>query len=76
MIRRTTLSAEAGDLRVLEAEARQRGVSLAQVLREVIAEAASKRRAEHPRPRFGVFDGGGYPTARLSAEDEDGPARG
>ena len=76
MMRRTTLSAEAADLRVLEAEARARGVSLAQVLREVIAEAATKRRAERPRRRFGVFDGGGRPIAQLSADHEDAPAQG
>ena len=38
MTRRTTLAADADDLAVLEGEARRRGVSLAQVLRETVAE--------------------------------------
>jgi hypothetical protein len=76
MVRRTTLSAEAADLRELEIEARKRGISLAQVLREVVAEAAARRRAERPRPQFGILEGGGTPTAQLSADDEEAPARG
>jgi len=73
-IRRTTLAAEAGDLAVLEHEARRRGVSLAQVLREVVAREADELRGRR-RPRIGIgrSDLG---IAQLSAEDEDAPARG
>ena len=44
-IRRTTLAAERDDLAVLEGEARRRGVSLAQVLRDVVAQEAKQIRA-------------------------------
>jgi hypothetical protein len=72
MIRRTTLAAERADLDVLEAEARRRGVSLAQVLREVVAHEADRIRAQR-RPRVGVVRSGG--GAAASVEDEDAPAR-
>ena len=78
MTRRTTLSAEADDLAVLEGEARRRGVSLAQVLRELVAEkAAEVRRAK--QPHFGIVSIGpvdGIPLSELSWRDEDSPARG
>jgi hypothetical protein len=51
--RRTTLAADADDLGVLEAEARKRGVSLAQVLRELVAREAAALRQRHPA-RFGI----------------------
>ncbi|MHB8717353.1 MAG: hypothetical protein ACYDAC_00460 [Candidatus Dormibacteria bacterium] len=73
MIRRTTLAAESTDLTVLEAEARRRGVSLATVLREVVAEAAATRRLTAPRPRWGVFDGEAE-LARRAADDDAAPA--
>jgi hypothetical protein len=73
MIRRTTLAAESADLGVLEAEARRRGVSLATVLREVVAEAATARRATAPSPRWGVF-AGDADLARRVADDEAAPA--
>ena len=76
MIRRTTLAAEANDLAVLEAEARRRGVSLATVLREVVAEAAQSRRAGRPHPRWPLFSGSGEPIAQQSAADERSPAAG
>ncbi|MGH2868810.1 MAG: hypothetical protein ACRDNK_14775 [Solirubrobacteraceae bacterium] len=75
MIRRTTLTAEAADLAVIEAEARRRGVSLATVLREVVAEAAATRRATAPRPHWGVFEGP-RDLARRAADDEGSPAAG
>ena len=75
MIRRTTLAAESADLSVLEAEARRRGISLATVLREVVAEAARARRAAAPRPHWGLFEGPGH-LAQQSADDEDAPAAG
>ncbi len=72
-IRRTTLAAESHDLAVLEAEARRRGVSLAQVLRELVAREAEELRGRH-RPRFGVgrSERG---AARTAARDEDAPVR-
>jgi 3-oxoacyl-(acyl-carrier-protein) synthase len=72
-IRRTTLAAERDDLSLLEAEARRRGVSLARLLREVVArEAADLRRRQ--RPRLGIVHGEGSATKLLS-EDEHAPAR-
>jgi hypothetical protein len=72
-VRRTTLAAEADDLALLEAEARRRKISLAQVLRELVArEAEDLRRAR--RPRFGVArtaEG----AARAAEADEQAPLR-
>jgi hypothetical protein len=76
MIRRTTLAAESSDLEVFEIEARKRRVSLTLILREVVAEAAAQRRAQRPKPRFGIFEGSGEPVAQLIASDEEAPARG
>jgi len=71
--RRTTLAADHDDLAVLEQEARRRGVSLARVLRELVArEAGDLRRAR--RPRFGVArtsEG----AAQAAAGDEHAPLR-
>ena len=79
MIRRTTVSAAAEDLALLEDEARRRGVSLATVLREAVAHKASEVRRARPRPRFGTvsLDGlNGASLSELSWRDEDSPARG
>jgi hypothetical protein len=76
MIRRTTLAAESDDLAVLEDEARRRGVSLAAVLREIVADAAQARRAARPRPRWPLYSGSGEAVAELSVADEEGPAAG
>lgn len=73
-IRRTTLAADADDLALLEAEARRRGVSLAQVLREVVARRAQELRRQH-RPRFGLGRGDGT-LSQDSVDDEDAPASG
>lgn len=70
--RRTTLSAERDDLAVLEGEARRRGVSLAQVLRELVARRATELRQEHA-PRFGLGRGDGT-LAQDSVDDEESPA--
>lgn len=72
-LRRTTLTAEADDLAVLAAEARRRGVSLASVLAETVAEKAARLRREQ-RPRFGVFDSGGASIAEEMDADPGGPA--
>ncbi|MGH2961598.1 MAG: ribbon-helix-helix protein, CopG family [Solirubrobacterales bacterium] len=71
--RRTTLAAEADDLALLEAEARRRGVSLAQLLREAVHREARRLRRRH-RPRVGVARSGPG-AARAAARDEAAPAR-
>ena len=76
MTRRTTLAADADDLRVLQDEARRRGVSLARVLRELVAKEAAEVRARRPKPRIGIFDSGGAGLSELSWRDEESPARG
>ncbi|HLY66501.1 MAG TPA: hypothetical protein VKU60_13285 [Chloroflexota bacterium] len=76
MMRRTTLTAEAEDLDLFRREAKRRRVSLNQVLKELLHEAADARRGGRARPRFGTFKGSGEPVAQLSADDEDAPARG
>lgn len=76
--RRTTLAADRDDLALLEDEARRRGVSLAQVLRETVAEKAADLRARR-RPRFGVVTLGlldGVPASEAGWRDEEAPARG
>ena len=75
MTRRTTVSAEADDLATLEQEARRRGVSLAQVLRELVADKAREVRGAR-RPRFGLFAStDGESIAELMERDPDGPFR-
>jgi hypothetical protein len=74
MIRRTTVSAADADLEVLEGEARRRGVSLAKVLRELVAKKADEIRSRN-RPTFGLFESG-IGLADQSWQDEDAPARG
>jgi hypothetical protein len=71
--RRTTLAAESDDLAVLEREARRRGVSLAQVLREIVQREAEELRGR-ARPRFGIVRGDGTATGQI-ARDEHAPAR-
>jgi hypothetical protein len=71
--RRTTLAAESDDLAVLEGEARRRGVSLAQVLRELVAHEAAELRSQR-RPRFGIGRSG-VGAAQASVEDEHAPVR-
>ncbi|MEX1009437.1 MAG: hypothetical protein WD271_16580 [Acidimicrobiia bacterium] len=74
-IRRTTLSAEADDLMTLETEARIRGISMAQLLRELVHERAMELRAQR-RPRGGLFASppGSPSLSQLSVDDEDSPA--
>ena len=73
-IRRTTVAAESDDLAVLEAEARRRGVALAQVLREAVEREAGRLR-RHAAPRFGIVRGDGTATESIT-RDEHAPARG
>jgi hypothetical protein len=72
-VRRTTLAADRDDLVLLEAEAKRRSVSLAQVLRELVEREAEALRSSR-RPRFGVArsrEG----AAQAAARDEDAPIR-
>jgi hypothetical protein len=71
--RRTTLAADAADLALLEAEAKRRGVSLAQVLRELVAREAEELRAGR-RPRFGVGRSS-VGAAQAATADEHAPLR-
>jgi hypothetical protein len=73
MVRRTTLAADPDDLAVLEAEARRRQVSLARVLRELVAKEADALRSERV-PRFGIGRSG-VGAARAAAADEHAPVR-
>lgn len=73
MMRRTTLAADPDDLAVLEAEARRRQVSLALVLRELVAKEADAVRQER-RPRFGIARSG-VGAARAAGRDEHAPVR-
>jgi len=72
-IRRTTVAAESDDLAVLESEARRRGVSLAQVLREAVEREAGRLRRK-AEPRFGIVCGDGTAITSI-AGDEHAPAR-
>jgi hypothetical protein len=71
--RRTTLAADAEDLDLLDAEARRRGVSLARVLREVVAREAAEIRRQR-RPTIGFIAGGATAGAQSSWQDEEAPA--
>lgn len=51
--RRTTVTADRGDLDTLEAEAARRGVPLTALLAEAVAEKAAGLRSGR-KPRFGV----------------------
>lgn len=73
MVKRTTLSADEDDLALLEAEARRREVSLALVLRELVAKEADALRRQR-RPRFGIGRSG-VGAAQASARDEHAPVR-
>lgn len=72
-VRRTTLAADSNDLALLQGEARRRGISLAQVLRELVAREADELRAAQ-RPRFGVTRTSPG-AAQVAAADEHAPLR-
>lgn len=73
MTKRTTLAADSDDLAVLEAEARRRNVSLARLLRELVAKEADALRRKR-RPRFGIAHSG-VGAAQVAARDEHAPVR-
>jgi hypothetical protein len=68
-----TVAAESDDLAVLEGEARRRGVTLSQLLREAVEHEAGRIRRQ-ALPRFGVVRGDGTATETIAA-DEQAPAR-
>jgi hypothetical protein len=72
MIRRARFTADHADLLVLEDEARRRGISLAQVLRDVVAAEAGRLRGERER-RTGVVSNA-VGAGLASVEDEESPA--
>lgn len=59
---------------MLEGEARRRGTSLAQVLREAVAREADGIRARR-RPRFGIVHGKGDATRRIAPDEKVQAAR-
>jgi len=71
MVQRTTLAAEKDDLDTLRAEARRRGVSLARLLRDLVAEQAKELRAQR-RPRLAVGRSR-RGVATESVRDEESP---
>jgi hypothetical protein len=68
--RRTTLAADSADLAVLEREARRRGVSLAQVLREVVGREADELRGRR-RPHLGIARSGGRSPGAAALPEEE-----
>ncbi len=72
MIQRTTVAAEAEVLDALRAEAKRRGVSLAVLVGEILAEKAAKLRHIR-RPRLGVGHSG-IGVSQESVDQEDLPA--
>jgi len=69
-IERTTLAAEADDLAVLRDEAQRRQVSLAALLRSIVAQEAAALRTLR-RPRFGIGRSGiGAASAAEAAPNE------
>lgn len=72
VIERTTLAADAEDLALLRREAERRRVSLAALLREIVAHEADALRAARPKPRFG-FVSSGVGLSTLADESPDEP---
>jgi hypothetical protein len=73
MMKRTTVSANPGDLETLEYEARRRGVSLNFVLREAVEKYAREVRAAR-KPHFGIGRGG-PDLSQMSVDDVEAPHR-
>lgn len=67
-LRRTTVSAPQANLRTLQAESQRRGVPLAELLREAVAEKAAALRRDR-RPRVGVArSSDGLGAAEIASE--------
>jgi hypothetical protein len=71
MIQRTTIAAEADVLEILRVEASRRGVSLAALVGEILAEKATELRHSR-RPRVGIGRSG-TGVSRESVDREDLP---
>lgn len=68
MTRRTTVTADEGDLATLEAEARRRGLPLAKLMREAVHDQAVELQSRR-RPRLGVAaSGDGRSAAEVTAD--------
>lgn len=74
MSKRTTFTTDDDDYLTLEREADRRGVPVAHMIREAVAEYAAEIRSAS-LPRFG-YASGGPGLADESAEDEDAPVLG
>jgi hypothetical protein len=72
MIQRTTIAAEAEVLDALKAEAERRGISLAMLVGEILAEKAADLRHMR-RPRIGIGRSG-TGVSQESVDREDLPA--
>lgn len=66
--KRTTVTADRGDLETLAGEAARRGVPLSNLLAEAVADKAAELRAQR-KPRFGVARStDGLSAAQVAAE--------
>ena len=74
MSKRTTFTTDDDDYLTLEREADRRGVPVAHMIREAVAEYVAEIRSAS-LPRFG-YASGGPDLADESAEDEDAPILG
>ena len=74
MSKRTTFTADDDDYLALEREAERRGVPVAHMIRDAVAEYVAEIRAAS-LPSFG-YASGGPGLAEESAEDEDAPILG
>ena len=68
-MKRTTVTADAEDLALLEREAERRGIALGRLLGELVAARAEALRDERPKPRGAVFSS--PPGTRGIAEEMD-----
>ncbi len=71
-MQRTTISAKRDDLETLKREAKLRGVSFAELMREIMANEASNSRRKRRPKSIGIVSVGGD-VARESVEHEDMP---
>lgn len=78
MTARTTITADPHDLETVREEADRLGLSMAQMIRSVLADKAAELRAAR-RPRFGLGDSGttadDVGLSEQSVVDEEAPLR-